>query len=860
MIKRILSISILLSLGYTGFNQISTFPWTEDFETQGTCGTFCSSTCALTGDFTNDTGDDQDWLADVAGTTSGSTGPSIDHNPGTSSGIYLYLETSGCTFNTGNLVSPYFDFSGNPIPYVRFWYHMYGATMGTMHFDIDTNGSWINDYIPSWTDDQDVWQEQLVSLIELGGLSNVRFRIRGNTGSSFTSDMAVDDFTVSDTSFSVLSTAQSPLCPSDTNGFISVDGIFGQEPFSYAWSNGSTSANLTGLGEGTYTVTITDDNGNTASETFVFDVQEIIPNQTILGQIACSYDLGTAKVVATGGTPITENYLVDTTTSKFNPDTLQTGTTVTLGDDQVSGDLDIGFDFVFFGDTHSTFNISSNGFISFNGPGADNGCCGGEVIPENSAFEPNNMIALCWDDLYPPGGGTISYYTLGTAPFRTLIVNFTGIPFCCGSTPSVTVQAKLFETSNCIEIHTIDVNNASPATQGIENQFGTEAYVYPGRNGSAWSSEGTFVSFCSPQGGLSYLWPDGVTDTLNSMLTPGAHIVTITDANGCEAYDTVLIDNPISSLSLNPEVFDISCFGFDDGEIMANDTGGIQTVTYLWSNGMMSGNISNLPSGTYSVTATDNIGCVDSVNGLVIEEPELLLTSINNVTSPECPSDSTGSASVSVTGGRVPYAYTWSDGQLTQTATDLIAGTYQVVVEDSSGCQSVQTVNVLSENPAPNVDLGSNVLSTTGIGVTLTAGNHASYLWSTEETTSSILATETGNYWVEVANSLGCVNSDTVYVEIWPNGIEEASGASFIALYPNPTRDVLSIMLNAQNDLSDVHLIVTDVHGKTVLSRNVQSIFPGQAVDLDVNSLAPGFYNLSVNSDEMSIKRSFIKQ
>lgn len=862
MLKKLLSIGFLLGVSSVGWSQISSFPWTEDFETTSNCIGSCYATCGLVGsDFTNTNLDNMDWIADQFGTTSSFTGPTAnggaDHNPGVSGGRYLYLESSGCYNTTGNLISPYFNFTSVPVPYLEFWWHMFGSSMGTMHFDIDTNGNWINDYIPSWTANVDQWQQTIVSLVELGGMNNVRFRIRGVTGFSFTSDMAVDDFTVSDTTFSVLANIQPNLCDGDSSGAISVDGIFGLAPFTYAWSNGSTAAALSGLEEGTYTVTITDANGNTATETFVFDAPAITTTQTILQNMVCKYDVGAAKVVATGGTPITASYLVDTASANYDPDSSSTGTSVTLSDDQVSANLNIGFDFTFFGNTYSTFNISSNGFITFAGPTSTSGCCSGQLIPNPSTA--NNLIALCWDDLYPPGAGSITYYTTGAAPFRTLVVNFTDIPYCCNSTSAVSVQAKLFETSNCIEIHTNYVNNASPATQGIENAAGTEAYTYPGRNSSFWSSGESFISFCPPQGGFIYLWPDGVTDTLNPTLTSGIHVVTVSDQNGCEAYDTVNISAPVSNLTLDPIVNHVSCFGFDDGSIQSNQAGGVAPIAYAWSSGETTADISNLEPGSYTVVATDNLGCLDSAVTVMIEEPSILLSAINNIEVPNCPDDAAGSATVVATGGRLPYTYEWTDGQTSTTATGLVAGVYNVTVTDSSGCESVQGVAIEALNPSPAVDLGVNYLSTTGIGVTLNAGTHATYLWSTQETTPTIHVGQTGTYWVEVANGAGCTSSDTVYVEIWPNGINEKDGTSILALFPNPTQDVLTLDMKGADALSDVNITIIDMQGRVVLQNQVQALTPGSPLTLNVDGLVSGMYTISVQSDDVSLDRTFVK-
>ena len=199
--RKLFTLLFCLLIGGTVFSQINTYPYNQDFELFGTCGTSCGNACLLNPAYfwTNDTGDDQDWTVDVGGTGSSNTGPGVDHNPGTFSGKYLYTETSGCNNNTANLISPWFDFTNVVTPAVDFWYHMQGATMGTMHFDVDTTrgtGPWVQDVVAPWTDNQNLWQLQSILLCAYGGRDSVRFRIRAITGTSFTSDMAIDDVTV----------------------------------------------------------------------------------------------------------------------------------------------------------------------------------------------------------------------------------------------------------------------------------------------------------------------------------------------------------------------------------------------------------------------------------------------------------------------------------------------------------------------------------------------------------------------------------------------------------------------------------------------------------------------------------------
>ncbi len=167
------------------------------------------------------------------------------------------------------------------------------------------------------------------------------------------------------------------------------------------------------------------------------------------------------------------------------------GTLVSLSDDQVSSALPIGFSFNFYNANYTQFYISSNGFIGFSA-GMAHGCCGGVFIP--NAGSPNNYIAPAWDDLYPPGGGTINYFTTGVAPNRQLVVNFLNLPWCCGGAAQVTTQIVLNESSLVIEIHTT-MANVSPGVMGVENSTGTVGTAATGRNASSWNISNDYSKF-----------------------------------------------------------------------------------------------------------------------------------------------------------------------------------------------------------------------------------------------------------------------------------------------------------------------------------------------------------------------------
>jgi len=111
--------------------------------------------------------------------------------------------------------------------------------------------------------------------------------------------------------------------------------------------------------------------------------------------------------------------------------------------------------------------------VTFNNVLTATGCCQGQLLPNPNT--PNNLIAAAWEDLYPPGGGTISYKTNGLAPNRLFTVTWNNVPhFAAGN--KVFIQIQLMETSHEIRV----MLQAMPSdgglhTLGIENATGTVA-------------------------------------------------------------------------------------------------------------------------------------------------------------------------------------------------------------------------------------------------------------------------------------------------------------------------------------------------------------------------------------------------
>lgn len=182
----------------------SVLPISENWETAALCGTTadCGVTvCPLVNGWVNETNgaeDNIDWRVDEGGTPSAGTGPSVDFNPGTSVGNYVYTEASSCNGQTAHLVRPCIDLRTAIAPSLTFAYHMNGANMGQLHVDVLSQGIWNLDITPMLSGDQGTaWLTRTVDLTPFAG-NVITLRFRGITGPGFDSDMALDDISIID--------------------------------------------------------------------------------------------------------------------------------------------------------------------------------------------------------------------------------------------------------------------------------------------------------------------------------------------------------------------------------------------------------------------------------------------------------------------------------------------------------------------------------------------------------------------------------------------------------------------------------------------------------------------------------------
>lgn len=344
-------------------------------------------------------------------------------------------------------------------------------------------------------------------------------------------------------------------------------------------------------------------------------------------------------------------------------------------------------------------------------------------------------------------GGTFPYhYTWNTIPPQN---NDVAINLYSGIY-TVNVQ----DARNCIATDTVFIHSAPEI---ITNAQIDSVKCFGGNDGNI------LVSASGGLGNLTYSWEVGIQSNQLQGLIAGEYVLFITDSVGCAKIDTFSIEQAATlSLSLTP--INVKCFGESSGAILPNITGGVSPYSYSWSNNQQSPNLTNVPIGVYSLAISDYHGCQDSAT-ISLTQPSPL-SSILAQTDAKCFGENSGTANISVSGGTQPYAYSWSNGQISSNVNDLLSGNYIVFVKDSNNCVISDTAHI-SQPSALNISVkqdSSKVLcygENKGVAISTISGGTMPYLyeWDNGETTAIAQNLSAGAHHLLITDAHNCQDS-----------------------------------------------------------------------------------------------------
>jgi hypothetical protein len=179
-----------------------------------------------------------------------------------------------------------------------------------------------------------------------------------------------------------------------------------------------------------------------------------------------------------------------------------------------------------------------------------------------------------------------------------------------------------------------------------------------------------------------YEWSNGKSTSKIDSVSSGIYQVKVIDSAGCSLIKEIELRN-LDSAGFVSLVFNVSCFGKNDGRIYLDFVSGPAPFIINWSNGEHTKDIFQLTAGKYSVLVQDAHGC-QAQRVIEVGSPELLLINLDVTNS----TGKDGAAKAIIVGGTPPYHYEWSTGETTTEISDLAPGNYSVKVIDQNGCES----------------------------------------------------------------------------------------------------------------------------------------------------------------------------
>lgn len=514
-------------------------------------------------------------------------------------------------------------------------------------------------------------------------------------------------FAVSGVSLMGLSAAVSDVsCNSESDGSVNLTINGGALPYTFVWSNGEATEDISDLSTGNYNVTVKD--GNNCSSTLPVTVGKVVPfkYEVALQDISCHNAAdGSISVVVTGGAePITYTWSDGSSGESIN-------------------NLDEGFYNLVLTDANGCtqnfdFNVVNPPELDLSASVINDECLGGAInLNVTGGSAP---YTYSWAH----GATSKEITSLDPGAYYAVVKDKNG---CLDSVDATIVGRPV----NHITVLSSDISC-----------FG--------------ANDGNIVAnVTGVNGPYRYEWSNGALTQDISGLSKGSYSLSITDNYGCLYTRTIAIKEP-ALLSLKLFATDVKCSGGSDGSVAAIISGGSNPYIIEWSSGATAAFVSNLSAGSYSVTITDKNGCVVS-GEKTISEPFPL--AINSHVSASCAG---GNVSLNVEGGLQPYSFLWSNGSTNANLEGVAPGTYSVTIKDANSCSFDTSFSVPSYDPI----IVSASVEGNSANATASGGNEPySFLWSMGDTTAYVENLAAGIYTVTVTDVTGCTGISEVEVQ-----------------------------------------------------------------------------------------------
>jgi len=597
------------------------------------------------------------------------------------------------------------------------------------------------------------------------------------------------------------------------NGSINASILGGIQPYTFTWSSGDTTEDISNLIAGQYTLIVTDSNNCSIFDTITITQpsNNLLVSATTSNynnyQISCNGGTDSITSTVSGGTPVYSYLWSDGQTSPTANNLVAGNYTLTVMDLN-SCDYTISI-------TLNQPTLLSNNVVSSNV--LCNGSSDGIISVNVSGGVPNYNTN--WGGIANPNALSVGNYIITTTDSNGCVAvdsveimqpnllsgsimitsNYNGQDVSCNGGEDGSVMASIFggilpynylwssggttstedslsagtysltitDSNNCVT--TLNATLTEPTTLGL-----TLNAINGSCDGSCDGSLSATISGGTPA--YSYSWSNNDTMPVTDSLCVGAYNLVIIDVNGCMIFDTAFISEPSVLTIISDSITDVSYFGTNTGFIYASVTGGNSAYSYSWTGptGFSSAteDLDSVYVGTYILTVSDSLGCTTSMQFIVngpVGYP--LIVQADSVINVSCNGLCDGEIFITAEGGDSTYFYAWasSNGFTSnqQNINGLCAGIYDLLLSDSFG-NIFDTSYQISE---PNtLIISTSTDSATcygGIGLATAYANGGtpsySYFWNSGDSTQNVNLTS-GTYILIVSDSNNCIASDTITI------------------------------------------------------------------------------------------------
>ncbi len=429
-----------------------------------------------------------------------------------------------------------------------------------------------------------------------------------------------------------------------SNGSINTNPSSGVPPYNYRWNTGAMTQNLPGLSANSYTVTISDATGCSATATTTVPGSSAPKATAVAADATCGVGSGGVNLSVTGGAmPYIFRWSNDATTQNLTG--VPAGTyTVTVSDA-----------------ANCTATATATVTVK---PGMTV-----KLIPFSASCSQSDGAI----DVVVTGGTQSYQFRWNNGASGEDLEGLSGGAY----TVTVTDRQKCTATATAVVEQT-----KGPTIDPI---------VSPAKCGSKTGSINLLISGVGP---FRWRWSNGDTTKMIDKLAAAAYSVTVTDRNGCTSTRTITVpptEGPSATATITPP----AC-GQTNGSITLNVTFGPSgSAVYRWNDGSTDKDRINLAPGTYTVSILDN-NCTFTLTNTVSSPGPTIAPAITDAACQQA----TGTIALAVANGTVPYSFKWSHGPTTKDVNRLPPGNYQVTVTDAKQCSATATFTVKNQGAA----------------------------------------------------------------------------------------------------------------------------------------------------------------